>query len=60
MPDASYYTQIEAVVGAGPSVRLGFNPGELLDFILGWTTIDIYKDDLERSKRTTSVLAVDL
>ena len=42
-----YYTEIEVVVGLGASVRLGFNPGELLDFILGWTTIDIFNDDLE-------------
>jgi len=42
-----YYTQIEAVVAIGPSIRLGFNPGELFDFILGWTTIDIFKDDIE-------------
>jgi hypothetical protein len=46
----SYYTQIEAVVAIGPSIRLGFNPGELLDFILGWTTIDIFNDDIEQKK----------
>jgi len=46
----SYYTQIEAVVGLIPSLRLGFNPGELLDFILGWGNIDIYKDDIEMKK----------
>jgi hypothetical protein len=43
---ASFFTQIEAVGAAGPSFRLGFNPGELLDFILGWFPVDIYKDDL--------------
>ncbi len=42
---AYYYTQIEVVVGLGLSVRLGFNPGELLDFILGWFGADIYDDD---------------
>jgi len=47
----AYYTQIEAVIAPGPSLRLGFNPGELLDFILGWTTIDILKDDLEAKKQ---------
>ena len=41
-----YYTQVEVVVAIIGSVRLGFNPGELLDFILGWTTLDIYKDDM--------------
>jgi len=44
----SYYSQIEVVGALGPSVRLGFNPGELLDFVLGWTTLDIYGDDLTR------------
>ena len=42
----AYLTQVEAVVGLGPSIRLGFNPGELLDFILGWVTLDIFNDDL--------------
>jgi len=51
---ASYYTQVEAVVALGPSIRLGFNPGELLDFILGWTTLDIFNDDLERKKRKSN------
>ena len=49
--NAPYYTQLELAVGLGPTVRLGFNPGELLDFILGWTTIDIYNDDLETRKK---------
>lgn len=41
-----YYTQIEAVLAAGPALRLGFNPGELVDFILGWASVDIMSDDL--------------
>ena len=41
-----YYTQLEVVVAIGPSIRLGLNPGELLDFLLGWTTLDFYKDDV--------------
>ncbi len=45
---ACYYTQIEALVALGPSVRAGFNPGELLDFVLGWFMIDIYGDDIGR------------
>ena len=49
-----YFTQIEVVVAVGRSVRLGFNPGELLDFILGWTTIDIFGDDLEAKKKRNS------
>jgi hypothetical protein len=42
----AYFTQIEVVVGLGGSVKLGFNPGELLDFLLGWTTLDIFHDDI--------------
>ncbi|MCX7009987.1 MAG: hypothetical protein NTY53_22555 [Kiritimatiellaeota bacterium] len=47
----SYYTQIEIAGGLIGTLRLGFNPGELLDFILGWATIDIFNDDLEARKR---------
>lgn len=43
---AYYYTQLEVAAGLGYTVRLGFNPGELLDFLLGWTTIDIFGDDV--------------
>ena len=50
-----YYTHIEFVIGCMGSMRLGFNPGELLDFILGWTTIDIFRDDLEAKKRRLKV-----
>ena len=50
----SYYTQIEVAGGLLLNVRLGFNPGELLDFILGWGTIDIFGDDIEgKEDRTT-------
>ena len=47
-----YYTQVEAAAGLLliPSVRLGLNPGELIDFVLGWTTLDIFQDDLEAEK----------
>ncbi len=45
-PPFSYYTQIEAVLALGPGLRLGMNPGELLDFLLGWVTVDLYGDDL--------------
>ena len=50
----NYITQIEVGVGLGGSIRLGFNPGELLDFILGWTTLDIFNDDLEWKKRQSN------
>jgi hypothetical protein len=42
-----YFTQIEGVVALGPSIRLGLNIGELLDFVVGWAGLDIYGDDLE-------------
>jgi len=42
----SALTQIEVAGGILGTLRLGFNPGELLDFVLGWLTIDIYDDDL--------------
>jgi len=49
-----YYTQIEVAAGLGPTIRLGFNPGELVDFLLGWFTIDIFADDIgnDDAKRT--------
>ncbi len=46
-PRHPYFTQIEVVAGLLGTLRLGFNPGELLDFILGWTTVDIFNDDRE-------------
>ena len=49
-PPYSYYTQIEAFAAALPGLRVGFNPGELVDFLLGWTTLDIYNDDLGARK----------
>lgn len=42
--------QIEAVAGLGPSVRLGFNPAEALDFTLGWFGLDIFGDDTNTKK----------
>jgi hypothetical protein len=46
----AYFTQIEIAGGLIGTVRLGFNPGELLDFLLGWFGIDIFDDDLEAKK----------
>ena len=45
-----YHTQTEVVIGCLWSIRLGFNPGELCDFLLGWIGLDIYGDDLEAKK----------
>ena len=39
-------TQLEIAGGLIFTLRLGFNPGELLDFILGFSGIDIWHDDL--------------
>mgnify|MGYP000849657356 CR=1 FL=1 len=43
----SYLYQIEFVLGIYGGVRVGFNPAELLDFILGFTTYDLYDDDVK-------------
>ena len=40
-----YLTQVELALGLGPAVRIGINPGEMVDFVLGWTTLDIMADD---------------
>ncbi len=42
--------QIEAVAGIGPSVRLGFNPAEALDFTFGWFGLDIFGGDTNNKK----------
>lgn len=42
-----YYTQIEVCAGLIYSgFRVGVNPGELVDFLLGFSGIDIYGDDV--------------
>ncbi len=46
-----YYTQIEIVAGLIGTCRLGVNPGEFVDFLLGWFGIDIFSDDLEAKKQ---------
>lgn len=38
--------QVEGVIGLGVTLRVGVNAGELLDFVLGWSTLDIFKDDV--------------
>lgn len=42
----SYYTQAEVAAGLFGSLRLGVDPGEAIDFLLGWTGVDFMKDDL--------------
>ena len=41
-----YYTQFEAVAAVGGGIRIGFNPGELLDFLMGFAGTDIMGDDV--------------
>ncbi len=43
-----YYTGAEIAIGLGGTLRLGVNPGEALDFVLGWFTLDVFQDDLLR------------
>jgi hypothetical protein len=43
----SYYTQMEAAAGLGVTLRLGLNPGEWIDFLVGWFRIDLFADDIE-------------
>ena len=40
------WTQIEVAAGLLGGVRLGFNPGELLDLLLGFFGVDLYDDDV--------------
>ncbi len=49
--DASYYSQIEIAGGIFKTLRLGINPGEIADFILGWLRIDLFDDDVNRPGR---------
>lgn len=49
--DASYYTQIEVAGGLLKTLRLGVNPGEAIDFLLGWVRIDLFDDDMNRPGR---------
>jgi hypothetical protein len=49
-PFIAQWTQLEATVGLWWSMRVGVNPGEMLDFLLGWATLDLYGDDAESRK----------
>lgn len=54
LDDSSYpyhfLTQVELAVGLGLTIRVGVNPGEMLDFLLGWVGLDLYSDDLSRRR----------
>jgi len=43
---AKYLTQVEVVGGLVVTLRLGLNVGEIVDFVLGWASVDIFGDDL--------------
>ena len=49
-PHLPSWTHLEAAAALGVGVRLGFNPGELLDFLLGFFGADLYGDDLARGE----------
>jgi hypothetical protein len=49
-----YYTEVEVAGGLGVTIRVGFNPGELVDFVLGWFGVDVFNDDLEAQERKKS------
>lgn len=52
--------QIEAAVGFGAGIRVGINPLELFDFIIGLTTVDILKDDFKKEKEEGERIKDDL
>jgi hypothetical protein len=46
------YTQMELAVGLWKTARVGGNPGELVDFMLGWLRLDLYGDDRATAEAT--------
>lgn len=42
----AFYSDLEVTAGLLLAVRVGFNPGELVDFLLGFFTVDFYSDDV--------------
>jgi hypothetical protein len=54
MMPASYFTKVEVSVGFLASVKVAMNPGEILDFLLGFVGLDIYSDDLAARSATTA------
>jgi hypothetical protein len=45
-----YPYQFELGIGLGLSLHAGINPAELADFIVGWFALDLFNDDLVRTK----------
>jgi hypothetical protein len=46
-----YYSRLSLTLGLGASIHIEVNLGEVLDFVLGWFTIDIFNDDLGQKDR---------
>ena len=44
----SYFFQMEVFFGLSYVLRFGFNFSELIDFVLGFTNLDILKDDIKK------------
>lgn len=42
----NYWTKFEVNAALGVGAKVGVNPGEALDFLLGWFCLDIYGDDI--------------
>lgn len=53
---AYYYSQVEIGVGVFFGPRVGVNPGEFLDFVLGWFGVDLYGDDYHSKLRDQLVV----
>lgn len=53
----AYWTQIDFAIGLGDGLRFGFNPGELVDALVGYVGLDLYGDDTtfaeEKEKRAS-------
>lgn len=52
------FCQCEVSIGMYGGIRVGLNPAEVLDFILGWTTLDICGDDTASRSRDTVRIAI--
>ena len=50
-----YFTQFEVSIGLIGSFRLGINPGEFVDFVLGFFNLDLFKDDVVKNESRTDL-----
>jgi hypothetical protein len=48
---SGYLWNLELVGGIYGGARVGFNFGEVVDFVLGFTTLDMYDDDIEGKEK---------